>query len=73
MPTQERFHGSEEGTKLRRITPAIQADGWKSDQMLMEYPLKTDRNRIIADQNCTFKEKRPVSQKCATGRFSWYY
>ncbi len=53
MPT--RFHESEEDTKLRRITPAIQSAGWKADQILMEYSLKADRYRIIAGQNCTFK------------------
>ena len=47
MPTQKRFHESEEDTKLRHITPAIQAAGWKSDQMLMEYSLKADRYRIV--------------------------
>ena len=56
MPSQKRFHESEEDTKLRRITPAIQATGWKSDQMLMEYSLKADRYRIIAGQNCTFRK-----------------
>ena len=63
MPTQKRFHESEEDTKLRHITPAIQAAGWKTDQILMEYSLKSDRYRIIAGQNCTFKDKQASRTK----------
>ena len=63
MPTQKRFHESEEDTKLRRITPAIQSAGWKADQILMEYSLKADRYRIVPGQNCTIKETQASRTK----------
>ena len=63
MPTQKRFHESEEDTKLRRITPAIQRAGWKADQILMEYSLKADRYRIVPGQNCTIKETQASRTK----------
>lgn len=63
MPMQKRFHESEEDTKLRRITPAILAAGWKADQMLMEYSLKADRYRIVPGHNCTIKEMQASRTK----------
>ena len=47
---------SEEDTKLRLITPALQAAGWSANQLMMEYDLRADRHRIVPDQNRTRKE-----------------
>ncbi len=47
---------SEEDTKLRFITPALQAAGWSANQLMMEYDLRADRHRIVPDQNRTRKE-----------------
>lgn len=54
---------SEEDTKLRRITPAIQKAGWKADQILMEYSLKADRYRIIPGQNFAQKDNQSARTK----------
>ena len=56
MPSVRRLHESEEDTKARHITPAIQAAGWQSHQIMMEYSLKADRYRIVPGQNCTVKD-----------------
>ncbi|WP_294488190.1 EcoAI/FtnUII family type I restriction enzme subunit R [uncultured Mailhella sp.] len=54
---------SEEDTKVRYITPAIQHAGWQSSQIMMEYSLKADRYRIIPEQNCTIREKQASRTK----------
>jgi type I restriction enzyme R subunit len=50
---------SEEDTKLRYITPAIQRAGWSVHSMLTEYSLRSDRYRIVPQQNKTIKEEPP--------------
>ena len=47
---------TEEDTKQRFITPALKAAGWSANQLLMEYDLRSDRFRIVPDQNRTVKE-----------------
>lgn len=42
---------SEEDTKNRYITPSLQAAGWRRDQMLMEYSLRSDKYQIIPEKN----------------------
>ena len=46
---------SEEDTKLRYITPALQKAGWSASKMLMEYSLKADRFKIVPGKNATVK------------------
>lgn len=48
-------HESEEETKLRYITPALQHAEWSTHMMLMEYSLQKDRFRIVPGQNETAK------------------
>lgn len=50
---------SEEDTKLRYITPALQKAGWSTHSMLTEYSLRSDRYQIIPGKN----EARPVKPK----------
>lgn len=47
---------TEEDTKQRLITPALQHAGWSATQMMMEYDLRSDRFRIVPDQNRAVKE-----------------
>lgn len=42
---------SEEDTKNRYITPSLLAAGWRRDQMLMEYSLRSDKYQIIPEKN----------------------
>lgn len=46
---------SEEDTKNRYITPSLLAAGWRRDQMLMEYSLRSDKYQIIPEKNETVK------------------
>lgn len=63
MPAKPFGNESEEDTKLRRITPAIQNADWKADQILMEYSLKADRYRIIPGQNFAQKDNQSARTK----------
>ncbi len=51
MSDSRQTYESEEDTKTRHITPAIQAVGWKLDHVLLEYSLKKDRQRIVPGKN----------------------
>lgn len=46
---------TEEDTKTRIITPALQQAGWSIHKMLMEYSLRNDRFKIVPGQNMTVK------------------
>lgn len=50
---------SEEDTKLRYITPAIQNAGWSSTSILTEYSLRSDRYQIVPGKN----EATPIKPK----------
>lgn len=50
---------SEEDTKLKFITPALNAREWSSANLTMEYPLKDDRYQVIPGTNKTTR----ISQK----------
>ena len=52
---QRRLFETEEETKLRYITPALQYAGWKGHQIMMEYSLRSDRFQIVPDRNETIK------------------
>lgn len=47
---------TEEDTKTRIITPALNQAGWSNHKMLMEYSLRKDRFKIVPGQNMTVKE-----------------
>lgn len=47
---------TEEDTKARFITPALQKAGWSTGQMLMEYYLTRDRHRIMPGKLKTARE-----------------
>lgn len=49
------MYQTEEETKLRIITPALEHAGWSKNDVMMEYNLRADRFRIIPDQNRTQK------------------
>lgn len=44
---------SEEDTKLKLITPALNARGWGAMNLTMEYPLKDDRYQVVPGTNKT--------------------
>ena len=46
---------SEEDTKNRYITPSLLAAGWRRDQMLMEYSLRSDKFQIVPEKNEAIK------------------
>lgn len=49
---------TEEDTKARFITPALQKAGWSTGQMLMEYYLTRDRHRIMPGKLKTAREDK---------------
>ena len=58
-----KLYESEEETKLRYITPALQKAGWSSHKMLMEYSLRKDRFKIVPGHNMTTKVQPSTRNK----------
>lgn len=58
-----KLYESEEETKLRYITPALQKAGWSSHKMLMEYSLRKDRFKIVPGHNITTKVQPSTRNK----------
>lgn len=47
---------TEEDTKNRLITPALERSGWSKNLMMMEYNIRADRYQIVPDQNRTVQK-----------------
>lgn len=63
MSARKTAYESEEDTKARYITPAIQRAGWQAGQIMMEYSLKSDRYHIVPGQNCTIRDSQSSRTK----------
>lgn len=50
------LYETEEDTKLRYITPALEKAGWSLSQIMMEYNLQSDRQKIVPRKNRTEKK-----------------
>ena len=57
------LYESEEDTKQRKITPAINKAGWSNSHILMEYALRSDRHKIVPGKNYTEKVKNTKRNK----------
>ena len=50
------LYKTEEDTKLRYITPALEKAEWSLSQIMMEYNLQSDRQKIVPRKNRTEKK-----------------
>ena len=57
------LYESEEDTKQRKITPALNKAGWSNSHILMEYSLRSDRHMIVPSKNYTEKVKNTKRNK----------